>query len=496
MNREQLITFFSSNPAAKLFRSTNAAYILDFLHTNFKVQEKISIPHTELQHALTFYLEDLHLSEPEILRDTADTYLNQWASSESLWLRRYYDKLHAESVYQLSSHTEEVLKFLTEMMNRQSGFIGTESRLARIISTLSEIVIRGSDNRERRLEHLRKERDRINAEIQSLESGEAVATHSPTAIRERFSDVLMDLNSLQGDFRAVEETFKEITLEVQKQQTRAFDSRGVILGYALESEDRLKEGDQGISFDAFVHLLLSQNQQDEFEKLITQLDEMSELVQQEEGKERLRGMIHHLSREADKVMQTLRRLNTTLRRLLSTRVSKSRQRIANVINEIMETAQQMADDPPEVGLELFVDLDLSNAMQRTFWQGPVEFEQMELSQDDPDEAERQLAFFNLAAMQRLDWETMRKNIDGIAEFTDRTPLSDLIDHCGLQNGSIEVLGYIQLAHDDGHEVDEQQKEAIRIPTREGFQEFDVPRVVFLSKKYRQMKQLLGSGEDF
>ncbi|MAT14023.1 MAG: hypothetical protein CMJ46_01990, partial [Planctomyces sp.] len=340
----------------------------------------------------------------------------------------------------------------------------------------------------------KRERDRINAEIESLESGETVSTHTPTAIRERFSDVLSDLNSLQGDFRAVEETFKQITLEVQKQQARSFDPRGNILGYALETEDRLKQGDQGISFDAFVHLLLSQSQQEELEKLITRLDDMNELVQQDEGKERLRGMIHHLSREASKVMQTLRRLNATLKKLLSTRVSKTRMRIATVLNDIIEAAQNQAEQPPETGLELFVELDLNNAMSRTFWQGPIEFDELELSDANPDESERQQAFQHLAAMQRLDWEMMRKNIDSFVDVKDETTLPDLIEHCGLQNGSIEVLGYIQLAHDDGHEVDESVTELVRIPTRHGLQEFDIPRVVFLSRKIRSMKLMLNNGE--
>ncbi|MEZ6048610.1 MAG: DUF3375 family protein [Planctomycetaceae bacterium] len=153
-----MLTFFSANPAAKLFRSPHAAYVVDFLQRQFKDCERIAISHSELQHLLSLYLDDLHETEPEILRDSAEAYLNQWASSETLWLRRYYDKQHAEAVYQLSSHTEDVLRFLTEVTNRSVGFIGTESRLSRIISTLSEIVVRGSDNRERRLEHLKKNR--------------------------------------------------------------------------------------------------------------------------------------------------------------------------------------------------------------------------------------------------------------------------------------------------------------------------------------------------
>ncbi|MEZ6048609.1 MAG: DUF3375 family protein [Planctomycetaceae bacterium] len=251
-----------------------------------------------------------------------------------------------------------------------------------------------------------------------------------------------------------------------------------------------------MSFDAFMKLLFSQVQQEELENLIQQLDEIAELAGHEEGKDRLRGMIRHLSQEADKVMQTLRRLNTTLRRLLSSRVSKSRMRLVTTLNEIKEAAMQQAEEPPaEIGFELFVDLDLNNAMQRTFWQAPVAFEELTFAEDEPDELERQKAFEHLAAMQRLDWEVMRHNINSLVEFEEERTLPDLIDHCGLQNGTIEILGYIQLAHDEGHIVDEAVQETILIPTREGMQHFEVPRVVFLSERQRLFRSLSSAGEE-
>jgi len=140
------------------------------------------------------------------------------------------------------------LKFLTSVINRNLAFIGTESRLKRIIDTLSDVVIRGSSDPERRLEHLLAERERIDREIAAIRAGGVVETYGPTAIRERFADALSDLTSLQGDFRAVEESFKGITRDVQKRQSEASDSRGMILGFALDAEGALKEQDQGFGY--------------------------------------------------------------------------------------------------------------------------------------------------------------------------------------------------------------------------------------------------------
>ena len=47
------------------------------------------------------------------------------------------------------------------------------------------------------------------------------------------------LKQLLGDFRAVEEKFKEITQQVQRRQNEGRDTRGGILEFALDAEDVL-----------------------------------------------------------------------------------------------------------------------------------------------------------------------------------------------------------------------------------------------------------------
>ena len=485
MKLDHLISFFSTNPSAKLLGSPHSAYVIFFLNQHFKVESNLASPQSVLLEHLSRFLETVHETAPDLLRDRADSYLTRWSTGDQRWLRRYYDAKHAESVYQLTPHTEDVLKFLTEVLDRSIGFVGTESRLTRIIETLSDIVVRGSDDPKQRLRYLNAERDRIEDEIRSIESGDAVSTHSPTAIRERFADVVSDLVSLQGDFRAVEESFKAITRDVQKQQTVASDSRGEILGFALDAEDRLKEEDQGASFQAFVRLILSHSQQDELEQIIAQLDQISELTKQSDGKRRIKGMIGSLSAEAEKVLRTTRRLSATLRRLLDSRASTSRMRLASVLREIQAAAARHAEDPPSFGMDVFTELELLNVSQRTFWEAPVQFEDVDISTANQDDDDRLAAFRHLAELQRLDWETMRGNVTSLFKSMERFTLQQLVETHPLTGGSIEVLGYIQLAHDGGHEVDEDNIEVILIedPDRAGEpRPYEIPRVVFRAER--------------
>lgn len=503
MKLDRLNTFFATSPTARLLRSPHAAHIVFFLNSQFKVSGAVTIVHSELVRRVADFQEHIHILEADVLSDRAETYVSKWSTGESRWLRRFHDAGHSEPVYELTPHTEDVLKFLNEVLERSLGFVGTESRLKRIIDTLSDIVIRGSADPTRRLDYLRAERDRIDAEIAAIESGEAVETHSPTLIRELFDTAVSDLGSLQGDFRAVEEAFRNITRNVQKRQSETDGTRGEILGFALDAEDTLKSQDQGISFDAFVRLLLSPQKQDELETIVDQLREIEFLADQIDGMHRIRGMMGSLSDEAEKVLRTTRRLSSTLRRLLDTRARSGRARLASVLRDIRATATRLAALPDIAveGIDIHTQLDLLNVGERQFWTAPSQFAETELCTDEPDDDDRLAVFRNQAAMQRLDWEGMRSRVSELLdEEREALTLPELLEVHPPKAGSIEVLGYIQIAHDDGHIVDKSRTEFIQLRNLDGGspddeqETWEIPHVTFLSEQRRAFREGLQLGE--
>jgi hypothetical protein len=332
-----------------------------------------------------------------------------------------------------------------------------------------------------------------------------VSTYSSTAIRERFADAVSELASLQGDFRAVEDSFKTITRNVQKRQAELDGSRGDILGFALAAEDSLKLEDQGVSFDEFVRLVLSPSKQEQLETIVARLDEIEALVEQVEGIRRVRGMIGSLSDEAEKVLRTTRRLSSTLRRLLDSRIVSTRLRLTEVLREIRGAAARLAENPPSdrVGVEVLGELDLPNLWERSFWTAPARFESTALTDHKPDDDDRLAAFRHLAGMQRLDWDAMRRNIAAMLRESLRPPLSELLRAHPPEAGAIEILGYLQIAHDDGHQIDEQIYETIKLPhdvarssrgDTDVFDEYEVPRVVFLSSQLRELVRGILAGD--
>jgi hypothetical protein len=483
MRLGKLLAYLDTSPALRLLRSPNAAFIMDFLDRQFKQSGRIAIPHSDLLAALIAYQEEVQESHPSTLPTKADVYLSDWCSRDTRWLKRLMVSGHNEPVYQLTPHTEDVFIFLDRALDKDLGFVGTESRLKLVIDTLSDLVVGASDDPETRLRHLSGERDRIQAEINQIEADGNVSKYQPAQIRERFATAVSLLRQLQGDFRAVEESFRDITVQVQQRQVGG-ETRGRILEFALDAEELLKQEDQGVSFYEFVRLVLSPSQTERLEKIIRDVRRIPELYQQSEGMESIRGMVTLLQNEAEKVMRTNQRLSATLRRLLDARAHAERQRIAELLRDIRSKAIALAGDAvlEEIGLSLALDLAIDSPFRRKFWTEPSRFEMMELTWFRPDENERLAAFQQFAALQRLNWAEMRARIRQMLTLEHAPTLHDLLELHPADGGVVEVIGYVQIATEDGHLVDPIARETVVVAASDdagGNIALNIPLVTFV-----------------
>lgn len=412
MHLAKLLVYFGTSPALRLLKSPNAPFIVDFLDQQFKRANRITVPLSELHAALVAYQEDLRETYPDALRDRPETYLAGWCSSDTRWLHRFLEAGWDEPVYQLTPHTEDVFGFLDRALGQDFGFVSTESRLRLVIETLADLVVGASADPETRLSHLRAEKLRIEQEIKRIESEGLVTQYQPAQIRERFATAVSLLKQLAGDFRAVEEKFREISRQVQQRQSEGRDTRGGILEFVLDAEDVLKREDQGVSFYEFVRFILSPTQQERLRTIIQELGRIRELAEQADGLETVRRMIPLLLAEAEKVMRTNQRLSATLRRLLDVRAHRERQRAAQLCSEILGLATSLAADPPHdtVGVDVETKVAITSPFVRTFWSEPPRFTVVDVAEHEEDEQRRAEAFRLLAQMRRLDWRKMRERV--------------------------------------------------------------------------------------
>lgn len=490
MRLEQLITYFETSPAVRLLRAQFAPFILHFLFQQFKGPGRLSMSASELSAALGDYQTTIHVTHAEVLRDKADQYLVTWSSGETRWLHRSLEAGRNEPVYQLTPHTEEVFVYLDRALQKDLGFVGTESRLRLVIGTLSDLVAGASRDPDVRLNHLRDERTRIDDEIDTiLRDGHVAARYEPATIRERFLTAVALLKELLADFRAVEDRFKDITRQVQKRHMDGKESRGSILEFALDAEDVLKKDDQGVSFYEFVRFILSPREQEKLRGIITELGRIDELAEQTEGLGTVRRMVKSLIADAEKVMRTNQRLSATLRRLLDSRAALDRRRLTHLLNDIRTIAARLAEDPPrdEVSIEVDVGVSLNAPFSRTFWTAPAKFTKVDMAENEVDGERRLQLFEMLAQMHRLDWRLMREHVREVTEGKEAPPsLGDLVRIFPPQAGVIELLGYLQIAKDDGHIVSRDKVEDIVIASEDASvrRSVTVPLVLFLSRSER------------
>ena len=284
----------------------------------------------------------------------------------------------------------------------------------------------------------------------------------------------------------MEERFQNIAREVQQLQSSGHDSRGNILGHALDAEDLLKQQDEGISFFAFVSFLFSPTQQAQLRKNIEEIQHLAALSDENESMHRVRRMVPALLAEADKVMRTTARLSATLRRLLDAQATEHRVRLATVLRDIRQMAMRLRGNPAlgNIQLQIQTEAAIQSPMARTFWVAPQTFDELALTEQviDPEQAQAIASAF--AKLHRLDLRKLRRFIRETTLNGEELRLTELLALYPVAGGVVELLGYLQIAHDDSHAIDRTTIDRIVIDNVRGHSSpltLSIPRITFLPK---------------
>jgi hypothetical protein len=476
---KDLQLFLGESPTVRLLRAHHGPLILHFLHRQFKERRRILIPHEQLLAELAEYqawLDTTGLPDASLAGEPGE-YLNQWCKGEARYLQRFYQSASDEPVYQLTAHTEAALRFVREALEREGQFIGAHSRILLIVETLRELAVFAREQPDQQIEALEAERDRLQARIDRIRASGQAERIDPTQAREKFHFAVELLHRVLGDFRQVEDKFKEITREVQDRQM-AGDRRGGLLEYVLDAETVLKESDQGRTFYGFVNLILSPGRQEALRQVVEDVHRVEALAECTDGLEMLRQMMPALTAEAEQVMQTNQRLSASIRRLLDGRIADERRKVALTIDEILTLARQHRNHPPEpdaVDVEVDDALEIFSCFSRTFWSPAAEVDAVALAPDQVSAADVDAAFDLFAGMQRLDWGAMRASVDELTAREPSVSLPRLLELHPPRSGVVEVLGYVQIASDDDHVVIEEESDLVLVPES---CTLAIPRVLF------------------
>ncbi len=481
MNHDDLKYLLEHSAAVRLLRAQNAPFILSALYRLFRrdSQHRWSVALSDAVDSIGALLVVLNDPE-ERYPNSAENYLKAWASDDSGWVRvvRRDDGDWVE----LTPESERALGWLQDM--NQRTFVGTESRFMSIFHLLEEIAIRSNEDPQARIEQLEVQRAQLDVEIERIRQTGQVETLTPTQVRERFYQVVDLSNGLLRDFASVEQSFREVARQVRDAQLEPDARKGSIIQTVLDTDERLRDSDEGRSFDSFWQVLRSPQKQAELVGLIEAVFALPEIQDDALKHSGLRRITRHLLDAGNKIVESNRRLAEHLRRALDEAHMEESRRVRELVNEIKRAAHRLSTSPPQQTNFIWVEHapDLNFVMERPLWRKkePVIFETM------PQEAEAAdlSALLNLYTNRFfVSEEELISRIQEGLQRVDCMTLHDVIQLHPVEQGIAEVLTYLSIALNTApHRLVPDEWELIPVALQDQpARVFRVPKVEFRRK---------------
>lgn len=476
MDYEYIRYLKDHNPSVRLLRLENAPLIVSFLYQHFKSDNNIVLSGAELTTRLSDYLHNLRENYgDDIYPDTAKNYLERWATEG--FLRKYYMPDSDEPMFELTPATEKAMEWIRDLDKKE--FVGTESRLLKIFEILKEIVYKSSDDPQKRMAELERQRQEIEKEIEKIKAGE-IEKFSETQIKERFYDVYDTARKLISDFRQIEYNFREIDRSLREKQLNSNIKKGKLLEDIFRSHDLLWQTDQGNSFRAFWEFLMSQSKQEELDDLIESVNRLPAVrdIKNDDFIDRIKvSMIE----AGDKVNKTIHHLVEQLRKYLDDKTLLENKRIIEVIRGIKASALEIKDNPPAD--KDFITVgdkpDIKLIMERPLFSPAksVEIRGAELEEGNADSVDASVLYRQLY----IDYDSLKNNIRELLKFKTQATLKQIIDVYPIEKGLTEILAYYDIASKDSKSfINNETTEAITIVNRETGRYFEIqaPQVIF------------------
>jgi hypothetical protein len=246
----------ANSPAWRLLRADSAPLVLSFLNRVFVADNVRSISATELASRLDDELYALNERKPKSFPRSAKAYLDDWASPDQGWLRKYYPEGTDEPHFDAAPAVEKALQWVRALAERD--FVGTESRLNTIFDLLRQIVFGTETDPQAEIEDLRRQQQQIEQEIARIEAGD-LSMLDPVGVRDRYQQFSATARELLADFREVEENFKRLDRQLREKIAGWHGGKGELLDDVLGSRESIAGSDQGRSFQGFYDFLLSQS---------------------------------------------------------------------------------------------------------------------------------------------------------------------------------------------------------------------------------------------
>lgn len=442
LDHATLTTLRDRHPAWRLLASPHAPLVASFLHRvfvapNVRVMSEADLAET-LEDELFALREQLG---PEAYPKGSLEYLNDWASPDKGWLRKFYKPGTDEAQFDLTPATEKAIAWLGSLTERP--FVGTESRLLTLFALLEQIGAGTEADPIKRVEDLRKKRDELDTEIARVLGGD-VPLLDDTAVKDRFLQFQQLARELLADFREVEHNFRQLDRKVREKIALWEGSKGDLLDEIMGERDAIGDSDQGRSFRAFWDFLMSSRRQEE---LSERLDQVLALpaVAALKPEPRTRRVHHDWLEAGEHTQRTVAQLSQQLRRFLDDRAFLENRRILDLLHGIESKAVAIRESLPSQNLMAIdaMGADIELPLERPLFSPSMKPRLAELvpvaGEDDIDTA-------RLFDQIVVDKARLRAALQRALRHQPQITLHDLLEAEPLQQGLAELVAYLELAH--------------------------------------------------
>ena len=463
------------HPAWRLLTASTAPLIISFLHQAFLRANTRTASQPDLASLLDDHLHAAR-SQGFALPRSADSYVDDWASDTSGWLRKFYPTDSDEAHFDLTPAAERAINWVARLLERR--FVGTESRLLTVFQLLREMVEGSEQDPDRRLADLLRRRAEVDSEIERLQKGE-VAVMDPAALKDRFQQMASTARELLADFRELEQSFHQLDREVRQRIAGWSGGRGELLDNVLGQRDSISDSDQGASFRGFWDFLMSTERQEEFTSKLQRVLRLNAI--QELAPDPRLGRVHYDWLAAGETTQrTVARLSEQLRRYLDDKVWLDNRRIVDLIRSINQHALAVAQTPPTA---LDVALDdcapgIELPFERPLFSPPF---QARITKKVLEAGDGEVPTEALFDQVSVDRPRLRANITALLQAREQVSLLEVIAAHPLQHGLAELVVYLAIASErDRSVINEETTQSIQwIDDRGRRKRARVPLVVFV-----------------
>lgn len=473
MRYDEIEHLQAHHPAWVLLRSPHASLVLGFLGRVFVDGNRGGQSAEVLVGLLDDELYALNTrtdGDPPFPRSAA-AYLDDWASPEKSWLRKYYPTGVDEPHYDITPAVEKAVLWLKDLRRRE--FVGTESRLNTLFELLRQMVFGADDDPQSQLVDLRRRRAELDEQIARAERGE-VELLDATRQRDRYHQFARNARELLADFREVEENFRILDRRLRKQIAGWTGSKGALLDEALGSRNSITESDQGRSFQSLFDFLLSHQRQSELSELLDRLGKIADL---EDLDPRLRHVHFDWIDAGERTQSTVRLLSEQLRRFLDDQVWVENRRIFDLLRSVEATAVEFRQQPPTLTMELpAMVVEVVLPFERPLY-APVA--PVSLDSDDVQVGSGEFEADVLLDQLYVDRDALAHTVRSTLRDRGQIGLAPLIEDRPLQHGLAELIGYLSLT-DASFDVvfDDERRDEIGWVDDDAERRADLPAVTF------------------